>query len=432
MPEFLHLSPPVEAINILLQSLPENPPAIEKVETQNALGRILAEDLTAPFPLPEFPRSTVDGYALRAKDTFGTSDSLPGYLKYAGEIPMGAAPSFNLLPGQCALIHTGGMIPIGADAVIMVENTQMVEGNNPHDGTGEKPSLTEIEILRAVGIGENVLQVGEDVNANQVVLSTGTKLRPAEIGGCMALGITKLDVARKPVIGLISSGDEVIPPDIPSKTGQVHDVNSYSLAALVQASGGDPKLYGIVPDNMETMVQKASIALSECDALVITAGSSASSRDMTVEAIRRLGSPGVLVHGINVHPGKPTILGVCDGKAVIGLPGNPVSALVIASLFLMPVVGKLTGEKIRTKPPILAKLSVNIASRAGREDWVVVKLVEKKRKELSGDGMDLWEACPVYGKSNFIFSLASADGLVRIPTEVTGFGAGDLVEVILI
>jgi molybdopterin molybdotransferase len=425
MPEFLRLSSPTDALQQLLRALPEQQPATELIETRRALGRILAEDVCAPHPLPEFPRSTMDGYAVQARDTFGVTESLPGYLALVGEVPMGAAPALTLLPGTCALIHTGGMLPEGADAVIMLENTQPVRGDQ------RVAPKAEIEISRAVAEGENILRIGEDVAANQLVLASGAYLRPSEIGGCMALGITELRVTTKPKIGIISSGDEVVVPEQRPGPGQVRDVNSYSLAALVEHAGGEPLLFGIVPDSLSLMKTVAAKALAECNGLLITAGSSASARDTTAEAIASLGAPGVLVHGVNVRPGKPTILAVCNGKAVIGLPGNPVSALIIAGLFVAPLIEKLLGAKPMPKPSVPAKLTVNIPSQAGREDWVAVKLVVNEEWRMV-NGAARYLAEPVFGKSNLIFSLAAADGLVRIPPDVTGVSAGEMVEVVFL
>lgn len=421
MPEFLYLLPPDEARRTLLAALPNPAPASETIDTVHALGRVLAEDVRAPHPLPAFPRSTVDGYAVRARDTFGVSESLPGYLTLLGEVPMGVAPSLALSPGSCALIHTGGMLPHGADAVVMLEYTQKVGDS------------TEIEITRAVAEGENVLQIGEDVAEGQIVLSVGTRLRPAEIGGCMALGITSLRVAKKPRVAILSSGDEVIPPQETPLPGQVRDVNAYSLAALVQQAGGEPRLYGIVPDDFEKIQTVAAQSLTETEMVVITAGSSASVRDMTAEVINSLGAPGVLVHGVNVRPGKPTILAVCNGKPVIGLSGNPVSALVIARLFVVPVIEKLLAERPKPRPSIPAKLTVNIPSQAGREDWVAVKLIPSPSPLPEDERQsEVYFAEPVFSKSNLIFSLAAADGLVRIPPAITGLPAGEIVEVLLL
>jgi molybdopterin molybdotransferase len=407
MPEFLKLLPPNSALNKLLDQLTVQTISVD-ILARDALGRVTTKSVTAPHPLPEFRRSTVDGFAVRAADTHGASDGLPAYLDLIGEVPMGAAPAMTLQANQCALIHTGGMLPKGADAVVMVENTQQARQD-------------EVEIMRAVAVEENVIEVGEDISSGEEVIAPGTRLRPAEIGGLMALGITRLSVARKPRVGIISSGDEVIPPGERPEPGQVRDINAYTLRALVEQAGGVPKGYGIVPDQPDAMLAVSSRALGECDVVVITAGSSASTRDLTGEVVNQLGKPGVLVHGVNVRPGKPTILGVCDGKAVIGLPGNPVSALVIANLFVRPVISALLGEsRPRPTPKISARLSINLASQTGREDWVPVRLSPQPDGHL---------AEPIFGKSNLIFILARADGMVRIPPEATGLGVGELVDV---
>lgn len=411
MPEFLNLLPPREALAKLMSALPPVVPQGEFVPTTQSLGRILRGGVIAPEPLPGFSRSTVDGFAVRAADTFGASESLPAYLPLVGEVPMGGAPDFSLPRGAAAAIHTGGMLPEGADAVVMLENTQQA-----------RPG--ELEVLRAVAVNENILKAGEDVAVGQEVLPAGARLRPAEIGGLMALGFTETEVVRRPKIGILSSGDEVVPPESRVRPGQVRDINSFSLSALIEEAGGEPLRYGIIPDRAEDMESVLRKALRECDAVVVTAGSSASTRDLTAEVVNRVGSPGVLVHGVNVRPGKPTILAVCDGKAVIGLPGNPVSALVIAGLFVTPVVDHLLGRSDRRKAAkTQAVLAVNLASQAGREDFVPVKLIE---------GQGGWTADPIFYKSNLIFTLARADGLVRIPADANGLPAGALVEIELL
>lgn len=421
MPEFLTLLPPDEAREKLLSHL--SAPKVDSVsiDVSSALGRITAADVFAPHPLPDFQRTTVDGYAVRAKDTFGATDSLPAYLNLIGEVPMGDAPSFEIGAGQCALIHTGGMLPNGADAVVMLEYTQAIVG------AGSPRPDSEIEIFKSVADGENLIRIGEDVAQNQLVIPKGTQIRPAEIGGLMALGITTVNVANKPRVALISTGDEVIDPAQTPRPGQVRDINSYTLGALVEKSGGVAVRYGIFGDSFQLLKEAAAKALSECDVVIITAGSSASTRDMTAEVIRQLGEPGVLVHGINTRPGKPTILGVCNGKAVIGLPGNPVSALVNGYLFVVPVIEKLLGALPKPKATVQAKLTVNLPSQAGREDWWPVKLVGSGQSSVVS-----YSAEPIFGKSNLIFTLASADGLLRIHPDATGLSAGEMVEVVLI
>jgi molybdopterin molybdotransferase len=413
MPEFLTLLPPDQARDELLSHLVNPKVDSESVSIVHALSRFTAADTFAPHPLPDFQRTTVDGYAVRARDTFGASDSLPAYLTLVGEVPMGDTPSFELGTGQCALIHTGGMLPTGADAVVMVEYTQAVGA--------------EVETFKSVADGENIIRIGEDVAQGQLVIPKGTQLRPAEIGGLMALGLTSVAVAKKPRVGLISTGDEVIDPSQTPRPGQVRDINSYTLGALVEKTGGAAIRYGIFSDQFQALKEAAAKALSECDMLIITAGSSASTRDMTAEVIRTLGEPGVLVHGINTRPGKPTILGVCGGKAVIGLPGNPVSALVNGYLFVVPVIEKLLGALPKPKASVQARLTVNLPSQAGREDWWPVKLIETRSAQHA-----TYEVVPIFGKSNLIFTLASADGLLRIHPDATGLSAGEMVEVMLI
>ena len=416
MPEFLQLLPPGEALSLLKEALRTAQGANfqipgEEVDIQDALGPVTVQAVAAPHSLPSFPRSTVDGFAVRAADTYGASEGLPAYLNVIGEVPMGATRELDHRPSECALIHTGGMLPKSADAVVMVEYTQSVRGG-------------EIEILRAVAVSENVLNVGEDVSSGQVVIPAGVRLRPAEIGGLAALGITRVQVARRPRVGIISSGDEVVPVDTEIQPGQVRDVNAHSLSALVQDAGGEAVLFGIVRDDAEALETTAGKALETCDVVVITAGSSASTRDLTSTVINRLGEPGVLVHGVNVRPGKPTILALCNGKVMIGLPGNPVSALVIAMLFVIPVIQDLQGlPNERIKPFLTARLSLNLASQAGREDWIPVRVLSSEHG---------YQAEPVFGKSNLIFTLARADGLVRIPPDATGLSAGESVEVILL
>jgi len=409
MPEFLKLIPPEDAVNLLISNLPTLPDT-ETIPSQHALGRVTASPVIAKHSLPEFPRTTVDGYAVRAADTYGASENLPSYLDLVGEVPMGNQPVFILDSGQCALIHTGGMVPQGSDAIVMVEYTQQVANQ-------------EVEFLRPVAVGENIIKVGEDVHKGAQVIPAGIRLRPPEIGGLMALGVTQVEVAKIPKVGIISTGDEVIPPENRPVAGQVRDVNSYSLKALIDDSGGIGILYGIISDTEDALLDAAAKAKDECDIVVITAGSSASTRDLTSIVIDQLGAPGVLVHGVNVRPGKPTILAVCDGQAMIGLPGNPVSAMVIAGLFVVPAIKHITGEKIlRPRPMILAQLMVNLSSQTGREEWVPVELIKDE---------DGFCANTIFGRSNLIFTLVRSVGLIRIPPAATGLAAGEIVEVLL-
>jgi len=247
MPEFLTLLPPDDARALLLSHLSASTTDSVVIDVSSSLGRITADDILAPHPLPDFQRTTVDGYAVRARDTFGATDSLPTYLTLIGEVPMGDSPAFEISAGQCALIHTGGMLPNGADAVVMLEYTQNVRGRGDLHG---RPS--EIEIFRAVADGENLIRVGEDVAQGQLVLPKGSLIRPAEIGGLMALGITSVRVARKVMVGLISTGDEVIEPSQSPRPGQVRDINSYTLASLVEKSGGRRNVMGFLVTSLKS------------------------------------------------------------------------------------------------------------------------------------------------------------------------------------
>jgi molybdopterin molybdotransferase len=409
MPEFLDLTPPSEALDLFMKTW-AGPGKTESeiINTESGLGRVLAEDVEAPHPLPPFARSTVDGYAVKAGDTHGASPALPAYLSIIGEILMGTSADLQIDPGETAIVHTGGMIPAGADAVIMLEDTQKV----PED---------ELEILKAVAVGENILVEGEDVKAGEIVLRSGTPLRSQEIGGLMALGYTKIEVARRPRVAILSTGDEVVPPSQVPDQGQVRDINSYTLSALVQRAGGVPVRYGVIADNRSALEAAALAAFEAEDLVLVTAGSSVSARDITVEILGGLGEPGVLIHGLAIKPGKPTILAIAGNKPLIGLPGNPVSALVVAGLILPPILRRWLGMTVENwKPQIPARLTVNLASQAGREDYQPVRLIS------SDDGL---LAEPVYGRSNLIFTLIRADGLVRIPPEANGLPQGEEVIV---
>lgn len=381
---------------------------VERVATAEALGRVLAEDLVSPEALPSFPRSTMDGYAVRAADTFGASEGLPAYLGLAGEVFMGRRPEVRVSIGQAARIATGGMIPDGADAVVMVENTQEVDP-------------TTIEVVKPVAPGENVITVGEDVTVGAPLLGRGQVLRPQDLGGLLALGITQVAVATRLKVAILGSGDEVVPPERRPGPGQIRDINSYTIAALVRRAGHEPLFLGVVPDVYAELEAAARRALELGDVVILSAGSSVSTRDMTAQVIATLGAPGVLVHGVSLKPGKPTILAVASGKPVFGLPGNPVSCMVTFDLFVTPTLYRLSGCAERPASQVLtARLAKNLASAPGREDYVQVRLERR-------DG-ELW-AEPVFGKSNLIYTLVRSDGLVKIALDKSGLSAGELVDV---
>jgi molybdopterin molybdotransferase len=383
-------------------------PETEQIPTVDALDRVLSTVQRAPHDLPQFHRSTVDGFAVRATDTHGASQSIPAYLTVAGAVAMGREPTVELKTGEAAVVHTGGMVPKGADAVVMVEHTQTVEEKS-------------LEIYRAVAVGENVIQIGEDVGCGEELLPEGHLLRPQDLGGLLALGITDVPVFRRPRVAILSQGDEVVPPDATPDLGQVRDINSYALAALVEQAGGEPLLrWGVLPDRIESLKEAARQALDAADVVVITAGSSVSVQDVTAEVIATLGQPGVLAHGLAIKPGKPTVVAVCGGKPVFGLPGNPVSAIVVFKLIVRPAIAHLLGLEPPRPAIRLARLARNIASQTGRVDYVPVRFRE--------EGDTVW-AEPVFGKSNLIYTLVRADGLIRVSLDSNGLSEGDEVEV---
>ena len=427
MPEFFNVLPPDEARALLLGHLTAVLP-VEMIPTEQAVGRATAVAIKAPHALPQFRRSTMDGYAVRAADTFGASESLPAFLQVVGEVPMGWQSSIELTVGQAAIVHTGGMIPETADAVVQIEQTQVVSGQwsasshqSPISNLQSPHVPFEIEVLKSVAAGQNVLQVGEDVQLDAEILPAGHLLRPQDVGGLLALGLMAVSVSRQPRVGILATGDEVILPEQEAGPGQIRDINSYTVAGLVTQAGGIPILGGIILDDFTALETAAADLLTSCDMLVMSAGSSVSVRDMTVQVIERLGEPGVLLHGVATRPGKPTIVGVVAGKPVLGLPGNPVSAMIQFDMFGVPAIYHLQGVKtVPRRGLVWAQLSQNIASESGREDYVPARL------EDSAEGL---LATPVFGKSNLIYTLVNADGLIKVPLNKGGLRTGEWVEV---
>ena len=410
MPEFFNVLPPADALALLLDSLPPEPVVgVSLVPTPDSLGRVTAEVVLAPEALPLFPRSVMDGYSLRASDTYGASDGLPAWFTVTGEVPMGRAPEVTLSVGEAAVAYTGGMLAGNADAVVMVENTQHIDADT-------------IEVMRPVAPGENVAHPGEDVEAGNVVLPAGHVIRPQDVGALLAVGLTQISVADRPHVGIMSMGDEIVQPRTVPGPGQVRDINTYTVAAQVAAWGGTPVPLGLVGDDYEEQLDAARQGFADCDLLVLSAGSSVSTRDCTVDIVSALGRPGPLVHGLALRPGKPAIVGLCDGKPVIGLPGNPVSAMVVSHLLVRPTLYRLMGC---VAPPPCAERAATLAqdtpSAPGREDYVPVRLTEDADGRLT--------AHPVWGKSGLIFTLVKAGGIVRVPADASGIYAGEQVSV---
>lgn len=386
-----------------------------KVETQDiplvdAMDRILAQDVNADVDLPNFMRSTMDGYAVRAASTFGASESNPAYLTVIGSVPMGAIPDFSISAGEAAGISTGGMLPKGADSVVMIEHTEAID-------------KTTIEVYRSVAPAQNILEKGEDFKNGAVLVPAGKQIRSQDIGLLAAFGIEKVAVYKKPVIGIISSGDEVVSiKEIPGP-GMIRDINTYTLAGLVQKSGAVPMTYGIVRDNFDDLIEKCNTALRQSDMVLISGGSSMGARDYTIEVFSALPESEILVHGISISPGKPTILARSQRRAIWGLPGQVTSTMVVFEIVVKPfiehIAGILPGHKKHFN--LMAQLSRNVSSTQGRADYVRVKL-------FLNDGM-LW-AEPILGKSGLINTMVKADGLIEIGLNAEGLDKGAQVEVI--
>ncbi len=383
----------------------------EEVSLDEALGRFLAEDIFSPEDLPPFLRATMDGYAVRARDTFGARENEPVILKVKGEIRMGEAPAFGLTPGEAARIATGGVLPAGADAVVMVEYTE------ENDGL--------VEIKRPVAPQENVLMPGEDYAKGSLVFPRGKRVTPPVVGVLAGLGVTKVKVGSPPRVGIISTGDELVPPEESPPPGKIRDINSYTLLSATKEAGGRPKLYGIIPDQEEALEEALNKALSENEVVLISGGSSVGVRDFTLSAIRNLPEAELICHGLAVRPGKPTIFARVGDKAVFGLPGQVASALLIFYVLVRPFLLHLQGargEEVFLKK-ILARAKRNIPSAPGREDFLRVRLTPSPEGPL---------AEPIFKKSGLISSMAEADGFLRIPENVEGIYEGEWAEVLLL
>jgi len=405
-----------ESLKIFRQSFDFTPffkNRAEQIELIHAFGRVLAEDIVSAENIPGFNRSTMDGYAVKASDTFGASDSLPAYLDLVGEIRMSEKPSCQLQAGQAVRISTGGMLPEGADSVVMLEYTEYL-------------SPTMVEISRSVATWENVLREDEDIRKNTKVLEKGRYLRPQDVGLLAALGWEKIKVFKKPVVAIISTGDEIISIDNKPEPGQVRDINTYTLGAAVKQAGCIPYYAGIIKDNEEMLKNELQKYLEnpELDLVLISGGSSVGTRDYTLEVLDYLGLPGVLVHGLALKPGKPTIISLNKQKLFIGLPGHPVSAMMVFDNVVRKIIFDLKGEIFRfgQKNTIDALLESNVFSDAGREEYIRVMLKNKNGQ--------LW-AIPVLGKSGMISSLATADGYVTIKLNQEGLYQGEKVSVTL-
>src|SRR5271169_6615246 len=341
---------PADALALIIDALPRRLPHAEMLPIEECYGRVIAADIVSAEDLPAFSRSTVDGYAVQAEDTFGAKETSPAYVTLKYEVFMGGAPDFELRKGFAAKMPTGGMLPQGADAVVMLEHVQPV-------------SEDMIEILRSAAPGDNVIQLGEDIKKGERVQTAGKVIRAQDIGALAGIGITSIEVFKKPLLSFISTGDEIVPPKSPLRLGQVRDINSFTLAGLARDHGGLLVKRGIFRDDYQVIRKAIEQSLEGSDMVLISGGTSAGAKDMTAAIINDIGRPGVLFHGVSLKPGKPMIGGVVQGKPVFGLPGHPAATVVCFDLFIKPILNELRG--LGRKPDyirsVIATMAKNIA-----------------------------------------------------------------------
>lgn len=379
----------------------------EKIGLFDCTGRILYEDIISSENVPGFRRSTVDGYAVMSQDIFGASESIPSILSLKGDVEMGRVPPAAIdSPGECLYVPTGGMLPEGADCVVMIEYTGKLDEDT-------------ILVYRPAAPGDNVVETGEDISEGEVVIKSGTWLRPYEAGVLSGIGIKELSVYKRPRVAIISTGDEIVEIDKVPGPGQVRDINTYLLYSAIVEDGGEPVNYGLVRDEYEFLKDTAEKAVTECDIVLISGGSSVGKKDQTIKVIDSLGTPGVLVHGISVKPGKPTIIGKARGKAIIGLPGHPLACAIMYKIIVKYYMDKLTGY-VDISYPVACKLSVNYHKAKGREEYLPV-ILARDDSEVTCE--------PVFGKSGLITGFSKAWGYVRIDRNKEGLRAGEIVYV---
>jgi len=397
---FLHVVPVTEAVATIRRLAQRQ--ETEHVPVEEAFRRVLASDVRADVDIPGFTRSVVDGYAVRAADTTGAGDAIPALFTSLGKIAMGATTDHPVGVAECMYVPTGGILPEGADAVVMVEQTELF---------GD-----QVLVKRPVAHGENVLFYNEDFAKGAVVLTAGRRLSAQDTGVLAAVGCVNVPVTRMPRIGIISTGNELVAVNEIPRIGQVRDVNTYVVSAYVRDHGCVPVTCGIIRDDRETFRAALARAVTECDAVIISGGSSKDDRDMAAAVIAGQGE--VLVHGVAIAPGKPTIIGRCGTVPVLGLPGHPASAFVVLFVIgrhLLDGMMGITGAVVVTVP---ATLALNVPSARGREDYVRVSLK---------DGI----ATPLFGKSGLLNTLVRSDGVIRVPAESEGLETGTTVEVYL-
>lgn len=381
---------------------------IEEVNISQSLGRILADDVFSNIDVPHFRRSTVDGYAVIAKDTYGVSESLPAFLEILGEVHMGEGTDITIDPDTTCYVPTGGMVPQGADSVVMLEYTEKMDEEN-------------LAVNRAVVPKENLISIGEDISKDQRVLRRGLKLRPQDIGILSSIGIDRVRVYKLPTIAIISTGDEIVEPSEDAKHGQIRDINTYTLSAMAEEAGCIVTRKVVLKDEFQALKSMVEECVDKNDIAIISGGSSVGTKDITDKVINGVGEPGVFVHGIAIKPGKPTILAKVKNKAVFGLPGQPVSAMIVFKVFVEYLIKHIQGIETELEYSIEARFSSNISSSQGRETYQMVVLERDGEEYL---------AKPIYGKSGMITLMSRAMGYIKIESGKEGVQRGEKVRVI--
>jgi molybdopterin molybdotransferase len=384
-----------------------------RVALLDALGRVAAADVVSTVAVPGFARSAMDGYAVRAEDTFDASADSPVSLRVIGEVPVGAAATVTVGRREAAEIGTGGMMPEGADAVVMVEHTEQLDDQT-------------ILIIRRVAPGQNTIRADDDVRPGALCLRAGTVLRATHLGLLAAIGVVEVDVFEPVRVGVLSTGDELAPPNETPGPGQIRDVNSYALMGLVSEAGAAARFYGIIPDEWEPLLAAARRAADENDVVLISGGSSVGTRDLTVQVLNALGEPGVLVHGVAMKPGKPTVIASANGKVFFGLPGRPTSAMVCFHVLIAPLLRRLGGRRVEPQP-IRARVTMNVPSEEGKTEFVRARLLEPEPVEAIDESPLQW-AEPIFAKSDSVLATTEADALIEIPAGSEGVREGDIVR----
>jgi putative molybdopterin biosynthesis protein len=386
----------------------------ERVTLASALGRVLAADVVARIDAPPFDRSSVDGFAVRAADTLGASEAVPRRLHLNREVlTCGAAPTVTVAPGTATTIATGGVVPRGADAVVMIEWTELVEA-------AEGPA---IDVTRPVVAGRFVAFAGSDMARGEMVLRRGAQISSREIGMLAACGLGEVEVVRRPRIAVLSTGDELVAPGAPLRPGAVYDSNGATLVAAVAEIGGDPVSFDAVADDATALAEALRRALAACDLVIMSGGTSKGAGDLSHRAVSQLGRPGVVVHGVALRPGKPLCLAVAGGKAVAVLPGFPTSALFTFHVFIAPVIRALAGLPPEAARTVEATVPVRVPSELGRKEFLMVSLTQGEEGLI---------AFPSTKNSGAVTAFAQSDGFVEIDALASALDAGTLARVTLI